>query len=358
MCSVHAAALCVVFSAFGASALASPSWPQLEAAPPLKSDRDASRDAAVIVAIERYEHLPPVDGAQKNAAAWYRYLTDSVGIPRQRISALQDEDAEDYAIRDALKSRVAQVPNGGRLWFIFIGHGSPSEVDHKHGRDGLLVAYGARATASGIAARSIRRSDLLRQLSTTAGEAIAVLDACFSGEDRTGKQIVPGLQPLTVVNTAAPRSVLLLTAAQAGEFAGPLPGADRPAFSYLLLGALRGWADSNRDGNVTGEEAISYVGETLTTALRGTRSQHPTIVGMAKDKPLATARERGPKVQAANPFARGEEDSTGDLSPAELRPSPSSARGKRSVANGTPDRPLPVESDDGDVWGDRRPLQK
>jgi hypothetical protein len=357
--SAHAAALCLVFSGVSAKALASPTWPQLESATPIKGDRDGSHDAAVIVAIEQYEHLPPVEGARKNAAAWYRYLTESLGIPSRRISALQDENAEEYAIREALTTRVAQVQSGGRLWFVFIGHGSPSEVDHKHGRDGLLVTYGARATAAGVAARSLRRSELLKQLSTTPGEAIAVLDACFSGADQAGKQIVPGLQPLTVVNTSAPRGVLLLTAAQAGEFAGPLPGAARPAFSYLLLGALRGWGDSNHDGSVTGEEAVAYVGDALTSALQGTRSQHPTIAGLTKDKPLAPARERGPRLQVTNPFALADEEAPSDDSvsrgPSEVRPAVKSSRGK---SNGAPDRGLPIAADGSDPWSDRRPLQK
>src|SRR5205814_7159532 len=46
--------------------------------------------------------------------------------------------------------------------------------------------------------------------------------------------------------------------------ASPLPGASRPALSYLLMGALRGWGDRDHDGRVTSREAASYINAMLT----------------------------------------------------------------------------------------------
>jgi hypothetical protein len=48
----------------------------------------------------------------------------------------------------------------------------------------------------------------------------------------------------------------VLSAGKGDQFAGPLPGLGRPAFSWLVLGALRGWGDADRDGTVTAREAV------------------------------------------------------------------------------------------------------
>ena len=59
-----------------------------------------------------------------------------------------------------------------------------------------------------------------------------------------------------VEDRRAPTNVTVLTAATADQVAGPLPGAARPAFSYLVLGGLRGWADSDHNGRVTAGETV------------------------------------------------------------------------------------------------------
>ena len=80
---------------------------------------------------------------------------------------------------------------------------------------------------------------------------------------------------------------------QCNEFAGPLPGASRPAFSYLALGGLRGWADGDTDGKVTAGELHGYVTQSMRALIRD-RRQRPTLVGKA-DRPLGhSAREKGP----------------------------------------------------------------
>jgi formylglycine-generating enzyme required for sulfatase activity len=72
--------------------------------------------------------------------------------------------------------------------------------------------------------------------------------------------------------------------AASDTFAGPLPGAGRPAFSYLLLGGLRGWADGNADHVVDADEALAFARGALQTLFKS-------------DERLPSL--RGPKVQLA-----------------------------------------------------------
>ena len=112
-----------------------------------------------------------------------------------------------------------------------------------------------------------------------------VLDACFSGRTTTGETLVAGLQAGDMIDAPRPAGgVVILTAAKSDQFAGRLPGVARPGFSYLVLGALRGWADDKAkgygdgSGKLTAGEVVTYV----TSALRSTaggRKQTPEVVG-------------------------------------------------------------------------------
>lgn len=81
------------------------------------------------------------------------------------------------------------------------------------------------------------------------------------------------------------------------EYAGPLPGAERPAFSYLALGSLRGWADNDGDGTVTAQEVRDYSQYVLQYFLAGERSQQPMLAGSPTDLALAAAGEPGPDLR-------------------------------------------------------------
>lgn len=265
------------------------SWPDVVA--PLGAAETASNDAALVVAIEDYAFLTDIAGAQRNGEDWFRFLTTIRKIPSDRVRLLFNADATDYAIKTALEELSAKTQTGDKLWFVFIGHGSPSEID----KQGLLVAADAQQTAAGLERRSLRQHEALALMGKGGGTPVAVIDACYSGRATNGVGLVPGLQPSVVVKNAVSPSAIVMTAASSSEFAGPLPGDTRPAFSYLALGGLRGWADENRDGTVTADEVVTYARGTLRVLLGAGRSQTPEAFGN-KTASITKATERGPEL--------------------------------------------------------------
>lgn len=267
-------------------------WPDLSRpAPRIGGGED---DAAVVVGIEKYAYVAPIAGADENATAWYQYLVRTRGVPVERVSLLLDNDATREDIQWAVDEAARQVTDGGTLWFVFIGHGAPSR-DHE---DGLLIGYDAQQKARSIQARGLRRSELLDRLEQSRADDIRVLlDACFSGRAADGEQLVAGLQPLVVTVDSATRDprTMLFTAARNDEFAGPLPGAERPAFSYLALGGLRGWADEDENGSVTAQELHDYVRTALQVLVRD-RRQRNTFAGKPESQLTRKAREKGPEL--------------------------------------------------------------
>lgn len=239
----------------------------------------APKDVALIVGIEKYAFVEKVPGAKQSALDWSDYL-------KQRGATtylLLDNEATGDRMLDAAKKVVADSAAGARVWFVFIGHGAPMppKVDAEgklgEGESGL-VGVDAQQDAKSLQNRSVSLPVLLAELSKgTQRETIAIIDACFSGKTSRGS-LAPGLQPLIALRSTPKPRVVQLSAGRSDEFAGPLPGYGRPAFSHLVLGGLRGWADQNTDGVVTSGEAVEYARGVLQRVLTD-RSQTPELVG-------------------------------------------------------------------------------
>jgi len=269
--------------AFLSLALAGP-WPAIDVAP----GTPHPDDAAVVIGIESYLLLDAVPGARTNAEDWYRWLVKSRGLSPARVHLLRDTEASRERVEAQVTKAAGEVGPDGTLWVVFIGHGAPSP----DGRDGVLVGMDALADPESLYARSLPRSELIDLMdATTAQQRVLVLDTCFSGQTGGGP-ILRGLQPVVPAYAlATSAATTVLTAGTAKQFAGPLPGEGRPAFSYLVLGALTGWGDRDGDGAVTASEAVAYASEALAATVVG-RAQTPELHG--PDVPLGGGAVAGP----------------------------------------------------------------
>ena len=280
---------------------ASPGWPALSK-PPAVAAAEGGKDAALVIAIEDYAFAQDLPGAVANGKDWVAWLSGARGVPL--VKPLFNGNAAKEGMLAEAERVALQVKPGGRLWLVYIGHGAPSES----GDDGLLVGVDAQQTPQSLSARGLRRSELLAAVEAAlpaGAEVVLVQDACFSGKTSRG-DLAPGMAPLKVVSAALGPRVTALSGARSDEYAGPLSDGSRPAFSYLVLGALRGWGDADNDGRVTATEAVDYANRALIATVVG-RSQTAELAG--PDLPLGrSGRERGPELTAlamAAPAAGG-----------------------------------------------------
>jgi hypothetical protein len=268
-------------------------WPELDSIPAVEAT--GSSDVAVVVAIEDYAFLPDVPGAGKNAADWERFLADGLGV--SQVLTLTNQQATREEILTFAHRAASATDEGGTLWFVFIGHGGPA----KDGSDGLLIGADGQQNAKSMSVRGVAQTELLDILEKGDQERTVVLiDACFSGRDATGAALAKGTMPVLPVNPA-PRlegDTVVMTAAKADEFAGDLPGAGRPAFSYLVLGAMRGWANGG-DGEVTADEAVTFARREM-MGISG-RQQTPQLTGAGSLPLTRGATERMPDTSSDDP---------------------------------------------------------
>lgn len=266
-------------------------WPNLDFA--MSNAGVGEYDSAVVVGISDYLQVEDIPGAVDNAQDWRDFFL-SRGVAPANLHFLRDADATREAILREAAQGAATVAPSGRLWFVFVGHGAPM-LD---GSDGLLVGADAQATALSLVARSVRRDELLDVLGQAQSRStVVLLDACFSGRTSSAAPMLNGLQPVVPLALRSSDRVTVFSAGRADQVAGPLPGLGRPAFSYLFLGGLRGWADRNMDGDISGVEAVEYASGTL-SYLVSDRVQQPSASGPDVTSILSSGTESGPDIVA------------------------------------------------------------
>lgn len=267
-------------------------WPDVDTA--IRTGAQSPADAALVIGNEDYAFLPDVPYARADAVAFYQWLVYSRGVPTAS-AALLDGRASREMIEQAAAGAVKKVGRGGTLWVYFSGHGAASPTDGSR----LLLGDDARSEMSGFESRSVR-VDALRKMAEDAGiRAVFVLDTCYSGTGRNGETLLAGRRIAVPAWALEPPEAQILEWSAAGpdQLSGPITGARHGAFTWFVLGSLRGWADGSvdgqRDGTVTAAEADAYVRQGLSSL--GITDQTPVMV--AADPAawqLGRGEEKGP----------------------------------------------------------------
>jgi hypothetical protein len=270
-------------------------WPSLSA--PSTVAADGQRDAALVIAIESYAHLLPVTGARLNGKDWTLFFTEHKKIPPEHVHALKDAQATREPILAEATEAASQVQPGGTLFVIFIGHGAPG----RDGSEGVLVTADTARSEESLYARGVAQHELAEAMARgPAAHRVLLADAFFSGRGAGGQPLIPGFHPLAF-HPVPPPNLTLLNAADADEFAGPLPGVSRPALSYFVLGALRGWGSPDSHRTVTARDAMGYARK-MVSGLPIHRRQTPSLGGTDFDVPLASGgSEPGPDAAEFTP---------------------------------------------------------
>jgi len=256
-------------------------WPDLST--PAVQSTQKSRDRAIIIALEEYESLEGVRNATMNATDWQAYFTTGLGLPESQVSVLTNATASQMRIRKEFKRQGRRLHQDGRLWVIYIGHG----LTMFDGQQGAILPYYTSTEPKEMYAQAITTTDMASWIGKSDAKSIFVFDTAFNGLDRSGRPLSSSFPTQAgIVPSVTPRSTVI-SAVSPEENAGYLTENSRPALSYVLLGALRGWSDTDDNGWMTLLEATEYADMVL-------GSQTPTIQGRLRRQKISQAIEEGP----------------------------------------------------------------
>lgn len=224
-------------------------------------------DAAVVIGIEDYRSLPPVDFAYNDARLIKEYLL-ALGFSERNIRYLTNDAATLSSVKVALESWLPNVVRpGSRVFIFYSGHGSPEPTS---GTSYLLPHDG---DPNYLAETSYPTNSLYKQLETLpTSNIIVILDACFSGVgDRS--VLAKGTRAITM-RPKAPKldpKMIVLSAARETETATAFQEKEHGLFTYYFLKGLK-------EGRKDMAELFDFVQpQVADEARRKNVSQTPTL---------------------------------------------------------------------------------
>lgn len=275
-------------SLFSYAQEAPPMWPTHKDF--VSSEQLGTQDVVVIVSIEDYLYVRDYRGAKENGQDWKRWFLESRGVQAERLFFLEDVEATKKNLDKTWKTATKMLGKQGRLWFVFLGYGSSfKEKPFLITADTTLKKNHVRKNGwawSNIHTLLKKNEDI---------EAVAIMDACFSGTTPNNEKLNVVTETLPSKNLAHERLSLLLFNKMDGCL-GEIPSLRRNPFSYLALGALRGWGDVDFDGQITLQEMLGYVNKVF-SVVDPTRPRDSQLISENPNFVMSNAKGEGPDLE-------------------------------------------------------------
>lgn len=210
---------------------------------------------ALVVGIENYRELPEPTGAKRDAETVATMFRKTFGVSSDQMRVLTDDEASKGDILAALDWLKESVPEQGRIYFYYSGHGAPLSEE----KASYLLPY--EATPETLEYTGLALDEVVARMEASkADEVVTFVDACFSGKG--GRSVKKeGERPVVPVEGAEPEAKsVVYTASGADQVSGPTEEGDSGLFTHHLVEAIgNGEADIDGDGRITLEEIDTYV---------------------------------------------------------------------------------------------------
>ncbi|HKV09410.1 MAG TPA: caspase family protein [Thermoanaerobaculia bacterium] len=252
---------------------------------------EPGRRIALIVGVSRYEN-PSINlqYAHSDAQALYDLLTHpSLGpaaFHKEDVQLLLDEQATVKNINKGVREFLRKARENDLVLFFFAGHGAP---DPNQIRDLYLLAHDTdpeNIAGTGILMQHVREA--IAEI--PARDVVILTDSCHSaGIAAPPNMRAVSANPIHKVFLEkmlhASGGLAILTASEAAQVSYENDEWGRHGvFTYYLLKALKGEADSDRDQIVTLGEAMEYVRDNVRNATKF--RQIPAIGSTSFDRQL------------------------------------------------------------------------
>jgi uncharacterized caspase-like protein len=233
---------------------------------------------ALLVGISQYQKLPRdlwLQYPDADARSFAAFLASPRGgsVPADQILLLTNEQATTAAIRAAFTGFLKEKPGrNDTVYVLFAGHGTVDAT-------GAYI-LSADSDPGNLAKTALPMAELhtvVENELNRAGRVILLADVCRAAS--IAGQKTTSLGGIVEKLGEAPGEMLGLMAARPTELSneGPDFGGGHGAFTWSVLRALSGEADTDHDGFVTAGELIDFVSADV-PKLTGGR-QHPRDFG-------------------------------------------------------------------------------
>ena len=237
-----------------------------------------SNALALVIGISDYrETNAKAVYADGDARVFLDYAAEKLGVPRDRIKSLVNDQANEKEVLIAAKRWLARASSSGEtdIYVFFAGHGLASDDGEKM----YLLPYDGAPEL--LDKTAVLRDELFADLQAANPRSVTVfLDTCYSGTTR-GPDMLIASRPIAIRarEQSIPEGFTVMTAAAGDQTAKPLEEAKHGMFSYFLMKGMEGDADANQDNQITAGELHAYVQQNVIQQSSG--SQTPELQGDA-----------------------------------------------------------------------------
>ena len=245
---------------------------------------DQGKIWAVVIGISKYKQVRSLAFADKDALGIYDYLVSQVGVPKDQVTLLINEQATLNNLKRVLGTELRRKAGPKDTVIIYYaGHGAPETDSTSSDDDGLekyLVPYEGDPSdlyTTGLPMREVET--ILQRLASE--RVIFITDSCYSGAT-AGRTFATASRRAVVSDAflarlAKAKGRVVLTASRASEVSEERDNLGHGVFTYYLLEGLKGKADLDGDGIITVDEIYSYVAQKVPEVTG--QNQHPMKKG-------------------------------------------------------------------------------
>ena len=245
---------------------------------------DPGKIWAAVIGISQYKTVSSLQFADQDALAFYDYLLNQIGVPKDNVFLLTNQQATLVNVRRTLGTELKRKAGPRDTVLIyFAGHGAPETDATSPDNDGLekyLIVYDADPDDLYTTGLPMREVEIIFER-LAAERVVFIADTCFSGAT-TGRTFSTGKRRAVVSEAFLTRlshakGRVVLAASRSNEVSEERPDMRHGVFTYYLLEGLRGKADLDGDNMITIDELYNYVSQKVPAATA--QNQHPVKKG-------------------------------------------------------------------------------
>ena len=249
---------------------------------------------ALIIGIGKYkdDRIRPLDFAAADAQGLSQLLLDPrhVGLPEDNVKLLIDEEATLYNIKKVISGWLFQhATTDSTVIIFFAGHGGLESDKTSREADGIakyLLPWDA--DPDNLFASSLSNIDFQELLRTIkASRLVGFLDSCYaagvSGHDGARDLQIVG-DPYQSLSQGKGR--LIIASAQPNQRSWESTDLGHGIFTHHLLEAMKGKADSNKDGYISALNVFQYLRDNVPKSTRKLSNsvQEPMLSGESSNE--------------------------------------------------------------------------
>lgn len=227
----------------------------------------------VIFANQEYDDAPSVEFAFNDGSIFNEYCVKTLGIPKGNIhfrknATIGNMRQEIRWIREEIAGNEL-FADKAKFIIYYTGHGIPDE------RTGSTYLLPKDGVVTDITNSGLKISELYNAFADINNECVIFLDACFSGQTKSGAALTQTRAVGKTINRGQPKgNCVVFSASSNNEVAHQYKSKGHGLFTYWLLKKLQ---DSKGETNYGGlfEFVKTKVGRT--SAIEIKKSQTPTI---------------------------------------------------------------------------------